>query len=130
MTVDDGSWRELGLCAQIGPDLFFDEREESVAEARAVCGRCEVLAPCTVDALANASAEGVQAAMTAEERLAHPDGRRVLPLSTFLPETAERAAERWEAEERRLARRARAEAGRRRDNLENLIHPLDRKVNR
>lgn len=130
MTASE-SWREDGLCTQIGPELFFAEDEESVASAKAVCTACESLAPCTVYALANATGHGVQAAMTGEERLAHPGHRKVLPLSAYLPDTDEKVAERWEAERRRLERRARAEAERRsRDNLDNLIHPLDRKAGR
>lgn len=125
------NWRELGLCTQVDPDLFFAEDEAGIAEAKAICRRCDVLSPCTTDALDNATGYGVQADMTAEERLAHPEHRRVLRLSVYLPETAEAAAEKWEAEQRRLARRSRAEADRRlRDHLDDLTHPLDRKAGR
>lgn len=130
MTASD-EWREHGLCAQIVPDLFFAEDEESITAAKALCNACESLAPCTVDALANATGHGVQAAMTGEERLAHPGHRKALPLSAYLPDTDEKVAERWEAERRRLERRARAEADRRsRNSIDNLIHPLDRKAGR
>lgn len=123
-------WREFAACAQVGPDLFFSDDPDDVAQAKRVCGGCEVFDTCTVDALANTTTHGVQAAMTAAERLDHPDHRRVRPLASFLPETDERAAQRWQAEQNRLARRAAAEAARRAENFEDLIHPFDRKVGR
>lgn len=46
-------WRE-GICAEIGPDLFFmDHDASSVTEAKKACSLCPVREQCLADALAS-----------------------------------------------------------------------------
>jgi hypothetical protein len=47
-----GDWVEGALCAQIGDhDTFFPENHASPAEAKRICGMCEVAAECLSYAL-------------------------------------------------------------------------------
>lgn len=46
----DPWWRD-GLCAQIGPDIFFVGKGESVEDAKAACRLCPVRLECLTDAL-------------------------------------------------------------------------------
>lgn len=46
----DAWWREA-LCAEIGSDLFFVAKGQSVADAKAVCRLCPVRAKCLADSL-------------------------------------------------------------------------------
>jgi len=44
--VDDGKWRRLAVCAGMDPALFYPERGEDVAQAKAICATCPVKAEC------------------------------------------------------------------------------------
>jgi len=64
----EGNWRDRALCAQTGPALFFPEKEESPAEAKRVCGSCEVRAPCLEYALEHNEQFGVWGGLSELER--------------------------------------------------------------
>jgi len=80
--VGPDPWRSKGLCGDEDPDLFFPDGElgpvvrEQIAEAKAVCAVCPVLARCREFELTPTSKGGlrseygVSAGMTALERRA------------------------------------------------------------
>lgn len=47
----DNSWMDDACCRGIDPDLFYPERGESTAEAKAVCQGCPVRGQCLEYAL-------------------------------------------------------------------------------
>ena len=61
-------WRLGALCAQVGGDLWFPEDNDPAIEARAICARCPVIAPCLEDALAHDDQHGIQAGLTLRGR--------------------------------------------------------------
>lgn len=61
-------WRESALCAQVGPDLFFPGKGESVREARRVCSSCGVRAECLAYALDHDEQHGVWGGMSERQR--------------------------------------------------------------
>jgi WhiB family transcriptional regulator, redox-sensing transcriptional regulator len=50
-TAAGDDWRDSALCAQADPNLFFPEKGVNAAEAKRICGRCEVRAECLAKAL-------------------------------------------------------------------------------
>ena len=42
----DNDWRRQALCAQVDPDLWFPEKGGGTKDAKTICRRCPVLAPC------------------------------------------------------------------------------------
>ena len=80
--VGPDPWRSEGLCGDEDPELFFPDGEsssvarEQIAEAKAVCAVCPVLAECREWELTPTSKGrlrneyGVFAGMTADERRA------------------------------------------------------------
>lgn len=68
-----GDWRDLAVCRDVGPDLFFPAAESGpvfdaqVAAAKAVCAGCPVRAECLRFALA-ALPFGVAGGLTEDER--------------------------------------------------------------
>lgn len=50
MDEPEAWWRE-GVCAEIGPDLFFVGKGQSVTEAKKACAICPVRLQCLTDAL-------------------------------------------------------------------------------
>jgi len=44
-------WRDLALCAEIDPAIFFPEKGESAKPAKAVCAVCPSRLPCREYAL-------------------------------------------------------------------------------
>jgi WhiB family redox-sensing transcriptional regulator len=65
------AWHARAACAGKGPDLFFPERGDSSAPAKALCAACPVQRQCLDVALADASVRGIWGGVS--ER-----GRRVL----------------------------------------------------
>jgi WhiB family redox-sensing transcriptional regulator len=53
------TWQARAACIGLGPDLFFPERGELTADARAVCARCPVSAECREYALSTAEKFGI-----------------------------------------------------------------------
>ena len=78
-------WRSDALCAQTSPDLFFDNRKESIEAAKRICGACPVQVDCEAALVPESEDEGVVAGLTAEERLDHPAYKRAPRLEKFLP---------------------------------------------
>jgi WhiB family redox-sensing transcriptional regulator len=78
-----GDWRQRGACLEEDPELFFPisesgPGEKQIEEAKAVCGRCPVLAECRVWVLDNPRLfeYGVFAGTTPDERRAEVRRRR------------------------------------------------------
>lgn len=44
-------WREGAVCAEIGPDLFFVGKGQSVQEAKRACAKCPVRLQCLADSI-------------------------------------------------------------------------------
>lgn len=61
-------WQELALCAQTSPDDFYPEKGGSAAEAKKVCGRCEVKSECLAYALSHDERFGIWGGLTERER--------------------------------------------------------------
>ena len=68
MNTPDNNWQEQGNCVGVDPDLFFPERGESVAEAKAVCATCAVRAECLSFALEHNERFGIWGGLSARER--------------------------------------------------------------
>jgi WhiB family redox-sensing transcriptional regulator len=64
------SWRELALCREVDPELFFPEKGEPAADAKKVCAGCEVKVACLADALNRREAYGIWGGLSARERTA------------------------------------------------------------
>ena len=68
----DGRWSHKAACRGVDPAVFFPENEkdeEKVREAREICDRCIVKAPCLAESLAPPFEEfGVWGGLTAPER--------------------------------------------------------------
>lgn len=63
-----GDWRDLALCAQTDPEIFYPEKGESSRPAKKVCAGCEVRAECLQDALDNRERFGVRGGLSERER--------------------------------------------------------------
>ena len=69
-TVPADAAREVwvsALCAEVDPDLFFPEKGQPSAPAKAVCARCAVTALCLAT-FGPLVADGVVGGLTARER--------------------------------------------------------------
>jgi WhiB family redox-sensing transcriptional regulator len=64
----DDDWKVDAACRGMDPELFFTERGESTADAKAVCRSCPVRAECLDYALAHVERFGVWGAMSERER--------------------------------------------------------------
>lgn len=69
------TWKDRGLCAEVGPDLFFPERGDNVARARLICRRCEVRVQCVSYALGNGEPWGIWGGLTERELRAERGAR-------------------------------------------------------
>lgn len=71
---DPPSWREEAACRGMDPDLFFPERGESTAEAKAVCRACLVRTPCLDEALAEDPGRdrGIWGGLSGARAASHP----------------------------------------------------------
>jgi hypothetical protein len=92
-TEVDRSWRTRSACRDVDPELFFPAAESGpahrrqVAEAKAVCGRCPVVAECLAEALTRMP-YGIAGGLTEEERRGLPCRRRGDGLGVALEELA------------------------------------------
>jgi WhiB family redox-sensing transcriptional regulator len=73
MHDNDSDWRSRGACLTADPDLFFPLSSsgpaiEQEAQAKAVCGRCKVRAPCLTFALATRQVHGIWGGTSEQER--------------------------------------------------------------
>jgi WhiB family redox-sensing transcriptional regulator len=64
----DRSWQCRGNCAGLDPDLFFPERGQSCAEAKAICVSCAVRSECLEYALAKPEKFGIWGGLSERER--------------------------------------------------------------
>ena len=77
------NWRDLALCIEVDPEIFFPEKGESVIPAKRVCAACEVRAECLQYALDHGERYGVWGGLSERERraLAHqPSPSRYCPV--------------------------------------------------
>jgi WhiB family redox-sensing transcriptional regulator len=69
MTTHGGEeWREEALCRQVDPEMFFPEKGGSTADAKLICGRCEVRPECLAYALEHEQRSGVWGGLSERER--------------------------------------------------------------
>lgn len=74
-TTPARDWRSRAACLDVDPELFFPVAESGpvhdvqIAEAKAVCAGCPVVAACLVEALARIS-DGIAGGLTESERRA------------------------------------------------------------
>ena len=66
-------WRNRAACLEADPELFFPTGNTGPAlvqieEAKAICGRCEVVEPCLTWAIEFGQDAGVWGGLSAEER--------------------------------------------------------------
>lgn len=61
-------WWRRGLCAELGPDLFFVSSSGEAAEARRACFMCPVQHQCLADALESGTEHGVFGGFTRDHR--------------------------------------------------------------
>jgi WhiB family transcriptional regulator, redox-sensing transcriptional regulator len=62
------SWRDLALCLEVDPELFFPAPGENPHPARRVCAQCPVSAQCLDYAISTGQRFGVWGGLTPEER--------------------------------------------------------------
>lgn len=64
-----GDWREDAVCIDHGPEMFFPERHQALAQqAKAVCKTCPVRMECLDEAIANNERFGIWGGMDTLER--------------------------------------------------------------
>ena len=73
LTIDPDDWRDVALCRDTDPDLFFPVGTtgpaiEQIENAKAVCRQCEAQTPCLEYALASNQDSGVWGGTSEEER--------------------------------------------------------------
>ncbi len=61
-------WMDQASCVGVSPDLFFPERGESTADAKAVCRACPVCGDCLEYALAGSEKFGIWGGLSERER--------------------------------------------------------------
>lgn len=61
-------WQDQALCAQSDAEAWFPEKGGSSRDAKKICGRCPVRAPCLDYALATRQQHGVWGGMSERER--------------------------------------------------------------
>ena len=68
LAVDELSWQDYGACRGADADLFFPERGASTRKAKAICGECDVKAPCLEFAIVTGEKFGIWGGMSERER--------------------------------------------------------------
>ncbi|RZU50061.1 transcription factor WhiB [Krasilnikovia cinnamomea] len=66
----DEAWRIRGACRSVDPEVFFPAPNEPSDRAIALCGTCDVQAPCLARALQVGDCHGVWGGTTPRERRA------------------------------------------------------------
>lgn len=90
-------WRALGLCAQTDPELFYPEKGQPSAPAKAVCRRCDVASQCLQWALEHEERFGVWGGTSESERAKLRRARRTIGTAAPLPAAALKLAAGGEA---------------------------------
>ncbi len=67
-SVLDMSWRDLGACRGLDPQIFYPETDDQADDAKSVCGDCGVRSTCLEHALRYREKEGVWGGCTERER--------------------------------------------------------------
>lgn len=81
-------WRERAACRHVPVEIFFPAVEHEADEAKAVCGTCEVQAPCLEFSFEANERFGVWGGLTSQERRTLAARRRKAKLAGVpLPET-------------------------------------------
>lgn len=62
------TWRQVGACKGLDPDIFFPEYDDEAQEAKEVCGGCVVRLACLAYALETREKHGVWGGATEQER--------------------------------------------------------------
>jgi WhiB family transcriptional regulator, redox-sensing transcriptional regulator len=65
---DTAGWRELALCVQVDPELWFPESGQPNGKAKLVCGWCDVQAECLAFPLRANEQYGVWGGLSPDER--------------------------------------------------------------
>ncbi|WP_436793325.1 WhiB family transcriptional regulator [Actinospongicola halichondriae] len=71
------AFMDLGSCRGVDPDIFFPDRGDSLAPAKAVCAECIVRDECLEYALANGERFGVWGGTSERERRRIRRARRI-----------------------------------------------------
>ena len=66
--ADERDWRELALCAQVDPELWFPASGQPNRKAKLVCSWCDAQADCLAFALRANEQYGVWGGLSPEER--------------------------------------------------------------
>ena len=66
--ADERDWRELALCAQVDPELWFPESGQPNGKAKLVCSWCDVKVECLAFALRANEQYGVWGGLSPDER--------------------------------------------------------------
>jgi WhiB family redox-sensing transcriptional regulator len=74
----DQSWKQIGLCRGVDPDLFFPERGGDVRTPKAICQQCVIQERCLEFALTNAEKFGIWGGKSERERRHLRSARRRL----------------------------------------------------
>jgi WhiB family redox-sensing transcriptional regulator len=87
--IDDLSWREDALCAQVDPEIFFPEKGQPTRDAKKICATCDVREQCLQWAITANQRHGVLGGLTARERsrLARGEETRVTTRKTKREDT-------------------------------------------
>ena len=66
--LEDLSWQDQALCAEVDPEIFFPEKGGSTRDAKRVCRSCEVRAECLAYALGRDERFGIYGGTSERER--------------------------------------------------------------
>ena len=65
---DDTGWRDLALCREVDPELWFPSKGGTTAPAKAVCRRCPVQTECLEYALEHDERYGIYGGLSERQR--------------------------------------------------------------
>jgi WhiB family redox-sensing transcriptional regulator len=117
--IEGKNWQQHGACLDRDPELFFPLNETNtdpatlaqIAEAKAVCKRCPVMARCRADAFEVGDFHAIRGGLTGSERdeMQRARARRALPAPAAVGESVDAQVD---AELERERRRRDADAQR------------------
>ena len=61
-------WRDLALCAETDPEVFFPDKGQTGRDAKRICAACPVTKPCLEFALAHGITWGIWGGLSGRER--------------------------------------------------------------
>jgi len=62
------TWKQLGECKGVAPEVFYPASEEEAVEAKAICAGCAVRETCLEHAITVREKHGVWGGLTERER--------------------------------------------------------------